>query len=54
MRSDFITAEQDGLWAPLGMRVDPERGVLWVATAAVPQMLDYDSTRGRAEWALSI
>lgn len=42
--TDFITGERDGLWAPLGMRVDPERGVLWVAAASVPQMLHYDST----------
>jgi sugar lactone lactonase YvrE len=35
-----------GLWAPMGMRVD--RGRLWVATAAVPQMIGYaaaDSVR---------
>jgi len=42
--SDFVTAERDGLWAPLGMKVDAHRGVLWVAMAAIPQMLHYDST----------
>jgi hypothetical protein len=30
-----------GLWAPMGMRVDTARRRLWVATAAVPQMLGY-------------
>lgn len=30
-----------GLWAPMGMRVDAARRRLWVATAAVPQMLGY-------------
>ncbi len=30
-----------GLWAPMGMRVDPVRRQLWVATAAVPQMVGY-------------
>ena len=30
-----------GLWAPMGMRVDPAHRRLWVATAAVPQMLGY-------------
>jgi hypothetical protein len=30
-----------GLWAPMGMRVDPARRRLWVATAAVPQMVGY-------------
>jgi sugar lactone lactonase YvrE len=30
-----------GLWAPMGMRVDPARRRLWVATAAVPQMKGY-------------
>lgn len=37
-----------GLWAPMGMRVDPASRRLWVATAAVPQMLGYlaaDSSR---------
>jgi hypothetical protein len=37
-----------GLWAPMGMRVDPATRRLWVATAAVPQMLGYvpaDSSR---------
>ncbi|HKU63189.1 MAG TPA: hypothetical protein VJQ44_18460 [Gemmatimonadales bacterium] len=30
-----------GLWAPMGMRVDPANRRLWVATAAVPQMAGY-------------
>jgi sugar lactone lactonase YvrE len=37
-----------GLWAPMGMRVDPSSRRLWVATAAVPQMVGYtaaDSVR---------
>lgn len=41
--SDFVTRGRDGLWAPMGMRVDALRRVLWVAAAAVPQMLGYDS-----------
>ena len=41
--SDFIPSERDGLWAPLGMRVDSARGVLWVAAAARPQMIHYNS-----------
>ena len=41
--TDFVAANRDGLWAPLGMKVDADRGVLWVAAAAIPQMLDYDS-----------
>jgi sugar lactone lactonase YvrE len=36
--SDFVTEGRDSLWAPLGMKVDPVRRVLWVAVAAVPQM----------------
>jgi sugar lactone lactonase YvrE len=35
---DFVTEGRDSLWAPLGMRVDAARRVLWVAAAAVPQM----------------
>jgi sugar lactone lactonase YvrE len=36
--SDFVSEGRDSLWAPLGMKVDPARRVLWVAAAAVPQM----------------
>ncbi len=32
-----------GFWAPLGMRVDAPRRVLWVAAAALPQTVGYDS-----------
>jgi hypothetical protein len=42
--SEFVPAGQDSLWAPLGMRVDSARRVLWVAAATVPQMIGYDST----------
>jgi sugar lactone lactonase YvrE len=39
---EFVSSARDGLWAPLGMRVDSARRVLWVASAAVPQMAGYD------------
>jgi sugar lactone lactonase YvrE len=39
--SDFAVLDAPGLWAPLGMRVDPVRRLLWAATAAVPQMAGY-------------
>lgn len=35
---DFITPGSGGLWAPLGMQADSSRRLLWVATAAIPQM----------------
>jgi hypothetical protein len=38
---DFATA-QDGLWSVMGMKVDAPRRLLWVATAAHPQMSNYD------------
>jgi sugar lactone lactonase YvrE len=41
--AEFIAPARDGLWAPLGMRADSARGLLWVATAALPQMVGYDS-----------
>jgi hypothetical protein len=41
--SDFVTAQRDSLWAPMGMKVDPARRALWVAVAARPQMLGYNS-----------
>lgn len=39
--SDFATA-QDGLWSVMGMKVDASHRLLWVATAAHPQMSNYD------------
>jgi len=41
--TEFIAPARDGLWAPLGMRTDSARGLLWVATTALPQMVGYDS-----------
>jgi sugar lactone lactonase YvrE len=41
--AEFIASARDGLWAPLGMRADSARGLLWVATAALPQMVGYDT-----------
>lgn len=35
---DFVTPGAGGLWAPLGMQADPARRLLWVATAAIPEM----------------
>lgn len=37
---NFATREV-GLWAALGMKVDAKRRVLWVCSAAVPEMQDY-------------
>ena len=39
--TEFVAPGSGGLWAPLGMRVDPKRRVLWVASAAVPQTSGY-------------
>jgi hypothetical protein len=41
--TEFVPPGLAGFWAPLGMRVDPTRRVLWVAAAAVPQTVGYDS-----------
>jgi sugar lactone lactonase YvrE len=40
--SDFV-ANRPELWAALGLRVDAKRRVLWVTTAAMPQMVGYDA-----------
>lgn len=37
---DFVKAGAGGLWAPLGMTVDTRRDLLWVASAALPEMKD--------------
>ncbi len=36
-RTSTFVAEMPDKWAPLGMRVDPDRRVLWVAATALPQ-----------------
>jgi len=41
--SVLVPPGQDGLLAPLGMRADPARRLLWVAASAVPQMEGYDT-----------
>jgi sugar lactone lactonase YvrE len=41
--TEFIAPARDGLWAPLGMRADSARELLWVATTALPQMVGYDT-----------
>lgn len=46
--SEFANAQQ-GLWAALGMRVDAQRRLLWVTSAALPQMTDYQQAdQGRS------
>jgi len=46
--SDFAPG-LPGRWAPLGLRVDSQRGMLWVAAAALPQTAGYSpSDRGRS------
>ncbi len=35
---DFVTPGSGGLWAPMGMQADPERRLLWVTTAGIPEM----------------
>ena len=41
--TEFVPPGVAGFWAPLGMRVDPARRVLWVAAAALPQTIGFDS-----------
>jgi sugar lactone lactonase YvrE len=38
-----LEPELPGRWAPLGLRVDPKGGALWVASAALPQTAGYNS-----------
>ncbi len=40
---DFVNPGAGGLWAPLGMQADSARRLLWVATAAIPQMRNAES-----------
>lgn len=44
-----LLSRSDGLFAVLGMKVDARRGVLWVASSAVPQMSGFtESDKGRS------
>ena len=38
---DFISDSQDGIWAVLGMEVDPKRRVLWVCNSSSNQMKNF-------------
>jgi hypothetical protein len=45
---EFAT-ERDGLWSVMGMKVDGARRILWVCTAAHPQMANYrEGDEGRS------
>lgn len=45
---DFAT-RQDSLWAVMGMKVDANRRVLWVCSAAVPEMQEFQkAVEGRS------
>jgi sugar lactone lactonase YvrE len=39
--ADFVAAGRDGIRSALGMRVDPKRRTLWVASQALPSMDGY-------------
>jgi sugar lactone lactonase YvrE len=41
--TEFVPPGLAGFWAPLGMRVDPARRVLWVAATALPQTIGFDA-----------
>jgi sugar lactone lactonase YvrE len=46
--TDFVTAGRDGLRSALGMRVDPKRRTLWVASQAVRSMDGYQKDQPHA------
>jgi sugar lactone lactonase YvrE len=46
--TDFVAAGRDGLRSALGMRVDPKRRTLWVASEAIPSMDGYRKGQPRA------
>lgn len=39
--TEFVTAGQDGIRATLGMHVDPQRRLLWVASGITPELRGY-------------
>lgn len=46
--ADFVPAGRKGLRSALGMRVDPKRRALWVASEAIPSMDGYKKDQPRA------
>jgi len=46
--SDFAGPRQDGLWMVMGMKVDPERRHLWVASSDGDNLSGYEPRGGRA------
>ena len=47
--SRVFSNDADGLWSVMGMKVDPERRLLWVCTTAHRQMSNYtDEDKGRS------
>lgn len=46
--SEFVSAGRDGIRSALGMRVDPKRRILWVASQAIPSMEGYRKDDPRA------
>ena len=46
--TDFIVASRDGLKSALGIRVDPKRRTLWIASQALPSMEGYEKGQARA------
>lgn len=46
---DFVASRQDGLYAALALKLDPQRRLLWVASSAVAEMEGYlPADEGRA------
>ena len=44
-----FSSAADGLYAVMGIKVDSDRGILWAATSAVPQMRGYsEADKGRS------
>ena len=46
--TDFVATGRDGLRSALGMRVDPKRRALWVASEVIPSMDGYKKEEPRA------
>ncbi len=40
----FIPEKQDGIWAVTGIKINSKDRILWAASAAIPQMNDYEES----------
>lgn len=52
--SDFVPQEKDGIWSILGMEVDEGKGILWVNTAHIHEVMPLINPSPTKKWMTTI